>query len=95
MVKAYVSRSEYRKEPPEERNILDVLFTSNIESAAHYSTHEQAELDCKLIYDRGHIQIEPQPGWKHTLKDFKVEERRPNEFVISCEGPFTVKKTDP
>lgn len=93
MLKAYVSRAEHRKEPPEERNILDVWFSSNIESAAYYETRELAEMDCKMIFDRGHIQIDTPQGWKHTLKNFRVEERRPNEFVIFCEGPFTIKES--
>jgi hypothetical protein len=95
MLKAYVHRSEYRKEPPEERNTLDVWFCSKIENAAYYETRELAEFDCKLIFDRGNIQIDTPYGWKHTLKDFRVEERKPSEFVIFCEGPFVVKEEKP
>src|ERR1700733_5486133 len=92
MIKAYVCRSEYRKEPPEERHIRDVLFCANIENAMHYETREEAESDCQMIYERGNIQIDTAVGWKHILKNFQVEERRPREFVIFCEGPFVLKE---
>lgn len=93
MLKAYVARSKYREEPKEERHILDVWFDSRPENAAFYETREQAESDCKVIFDRGNIQIDTPQGWKHTLKNFRVEGRGPREFVIYCEGPFTIKES--
>ena len=91
MLKAYVTSTKYREKPKEESHILDVWFDSRVEKAAYYPTREEAECDCKVIFERGNIQIDTAEEWKHTLKDFRVEQYGPREFVIFCEGPFIIR----
>jgi len=93
MLKAYITRSKYREEPKEERHILDVWFDSRSENAAYYETREEAESDAHAIFERKDIVIGSSEGGKHTLKNFRVEERGPREFVIFCEGPFIIEQS--
>lgn len=90
MVKAYVHSTKYRPEPAE-RFIRDVWFTPNRENAMYYETRQTAESDAVIIFERGNFQIDTLQGLKHTLSNFRVEERGPKEFVIFCEGPFLIK----
>jgi hypothetical protein len=85
MLKGYISRWE-RREAPESR-IIDYWFTSNPDSAAHWETKEHAEADCQSFFNPG-ISIPSALGGTHTCRDFKAEERKPNEFVVFCEAPF-------
>jgi isoleucyl-tRNA synthetase len=91
MLKAYVTRSKYREEPREEKHILDVWFDSRPAKAAYYPSREEAESDCKLIFEKGRIQLDTPQGWKHTLNNFRVEQRGARKFVIFCEGPFIIR----
>lgn len=85
-MKAYVHSSKFRTTPGEEY-VRDVLFTSKIDNAMYYDRRELAHCDVALIFE-SRIQIDT-PSAKYTLTGFKVEERRPSQFVISVEGPFT------
>ncbi len=87
-IKAYVHSAKFRT-TPQERHIRDVLFTTKIEDAMHYDSREEAQSDVQLIFEN-RIQIDTIGGFKHTLEHFRVEERSPKEFVIWCEGPFTI-----
>jgi hypothetical protein len=90
MLKAYVRRSWYPKESEALRHHLQVAFTSKPEGANWYDTRQEAESDCANIFNRG-IVIDSSEGGKQTLRNFRVEERKPGEFVIFCEGPFIMK----
>jgi hypothetical protein len=90
ITKAYVHRTEYRREPPAERNTRDVWFTTNPKDALYYETREEAESDALVIFEHSNIKLNLIGGLKHPLKDFRVEELGPKEFVIFCEGPFAI-----
>jgi hypothetical protein len=85
MFKGYISRWESRKAP--ETHILDYWFTSNPNSAWYWETKEEAESDCRVIFNRG-IEIPSSLGGTYMCRDFKVDERKTNEFVVFCEAPF-------
>lgn len=91
--KAYVNSAKFRTIPGK-LHIRDVLFTSNIKDAAHYPSRDEAQIDVRLIFERL-ITIETVGGYKYRLENFKVEERAPNEFVISVEGPFAIRANEP
>jgi len=85
MLKGYISRWESRKEP--ETRILDYWFTSNPNSAWYWETKEEAEADCKAFFN-DRITIPSSFGGTHLCRDFRVEERKINEFLVFCEAPF-------
>jgi hypothetical protein len=89
-IKAYVNSAKFRT-APEEKFIRDVLFTTKIEEAMYYESREEAQIDVGSIFEKL-IKIDTLGGQEHTLENFQVEERAPNEFVISVEGPFTMKE---
>jgi len=86
--KAYITKFKYTedKSAPSGK-VLDVWFDSHQENAGHYSTQGQAETEMGLI--RLHeVTIDSCEGGRHVLRKFGVEQRKPDEFVIFCEGPF-------
>ncbi len=88
MLKGYISRWERCKEP--QTHVMDYWFTSNPNSAAHWETKEHAEVDCKAFFN-DIITIPSSLGGTHVCRDFTVEERKPDEFVVFCEAPFIPK----
>jgi hypothetical protein len=66
------------------REIFD--FDSRPERALYWTTREEANRDCTL-FNRG-IEIPSSEGGMYILRNFKVEKRTSDEFVIVCEGPF-------
>jgi hypothetical protein len=85
MLKGYISRWERREEP--QSHILDYWFTSNPNSAAYWESKEYAEADCRAFFN-DIISIPSSLGGTHVCRDFKIEERKPNEFIVFCEAPF-------
>jgi hypothetical protein len=89
MLKGYINRWKER-EKPEERQIVDYWFTSNAMKAACWETESEAENNC-VIFDCHRIVIPSSKGGTHVCKDFKVEQRAPNEFVVFCVAPFILE----
>jgi hypothetical protein len=87
--KAYVTKFKYTedKKAPHGK-VLDVWFDSHQENAGHYATREHAEIEANLI-KLHEVTIDSCNGGRHVIRKFGVEQRKPGEFVISCEGPFT------
>jgi hypothetical protein len=67
---------------------VEVSFTLNPEHAAVWTAREQASYACR-VFDSYNIHV----SWAEDggCKDFQVEERSPQQFLIFCEGPFTIK----
>jgi hypothetical protein len=88
MARAYVSG--YKIERPAEENHWRsgefIGFDSHLEYASHWATREDAESHCNSL-NQG-IEIPFSEGGMYILRNFKVEERTSDEFVIVCEGPF-------
>jgi len=85
-LKGYVQRWE-EKDGAQGRS-LEYCFTSNPDSAATWPDREEADLDCRFVFDRQNIRIPSAWGGYHICSDFNSEERRPGEFVVFCEAPF-------
>jgi hypothetical protein len=85
MLKAYITK--WTEEPQERHTRFDVRFDSHPQNAAYWKTKEQAENEC-VIFDRLNIVIPSAEGGTHICNGFRVEERKPEEFVIFYEGPF-------
>lgn len=88
MLKGYLSRWKLREKPEEQ--IMDYWFDSRPEKAACWEKREDAENDC-VIFNYHHIVIPSSEGGTHVCKDFKVEQRAPNEFVVFCVAPFILE----
>jgi len=88
MLKGYVSRWKPREKP--EENVIDYWFDSRPEKGACWETRQDAENDC-VIFNYHLIEIPSSKGGKHICKDFKVEQRAPNEFVVFCFAPFILE----
>jgi hypothetical protein len=86
MLKGYISRIEGRTKPGQTPG-TDYLFTSNPNSAMHWETKEAALWVCTDFNDGG-ISIPSALGGTYVCKNFEPEQRKPHEFVISCEAPF-------
>jgi hypothetical protein len=93
MPKGYVTNWKQRKEPKEERHIVDVWFDSHGEKAMVYDTKQEAENDAALL-TKLQVVIPSSEGGKHTCRHFQVEELGPSEFVVFCEGPFIIRESD-
>jgi len=91
MLKRYVSKHQQRKEPGGKRLPIDMWFTSEIEEAESAESRPEAAAN-SWLFNKSDIEIDSSEGGKHTLKNFRFEERRPKEFVIFCEGPFVVEE---
>jgi len=85
MLKGYISRWETREDPKDP--LIDYWFTSNPDSAAYWETKEEADADCRVIFNRG-ISIPSALGGTYVCRDFKAEERKSDEFIVFCEAPF-------
>jgi hypothetical protein len=68
---------------------VEVNFTLNPEHAASWTTREQAQHTCR-VFDSYNIRVSWAEDGGYVCKDFQVEERSPQQFVIFCEGPFTL-----
>jgi hypothetical protein len=88
MLKGYVSRWKAREKP--EQHIMDYCFDPRPENAAHWGSREDAEKDC-VLFNNHQIVVPSSMGGNHTCKDFKVEQRAPNEFVVFCVAPFILE----
>jgi hypothetical protein len=89
-VKGYLAKWKIRDAP--ESHITDYWFNSKIENAAHWTTEEQAEIDCAML-NKLPITIPSSEGGLHSITDFKVEKRAEEEFVIFCDAPFIPTET--
>ena len=89
MLKGYISRWK-RKEKPED-NILDYWFCTRPGDAAYWGSREEAENDCVVFNRHQRIVIPSSQGGTYVCQDFKVEERKPGEFVVFCIAPFIPK----
>lgn len=85
-LKAYVQRWE-EQDSPYGRH-LEYFFTASPENAATWPAKDEADIDCKWVFERSNIRILSARGGYHTCTNFKSEERRPGEFVVYCEAPF-------
>ena len=89
MPKGYVSRWKYR-DKEKQPHVMDVWFASQPANAAIWDSETEAQNDC-VIFNYWHIVIPVATGGTHVCKDFKVEKRAGGEFVVFCEGPFTIQ----
>lgn len=85
MTKGYVY---YWEDNKNSSLLIDYVFTSRREIAAVWTSREDAQSDCDLVFNRQDIRIDVASAGKFTCGDFKVDERRPGEFVVYCEAPF-------
>jgi hypothetical protein len=69
MPKGYVTNWKQRKEPKEERHIVDVWFDSHGEKAMVYDTKQEAENDAALL-TKLQVVIPSSEGGKHTCRHF-------------------------
>jgi hypothetical protein len=90
MRKGYICREERRENT--EEFILDYSFDSKPENAMFWETREEAEGACIIFNDRV-IMVPSGEGGKYRCTDFKVEQRKPNEFIVFCEAPFIPRQT--
>jgi hypothetical protein len=88
MEKRYVHHIEHRTDPQVGSMMTDVYFTQYKEKATYHHTEQDAESEC-FILDNAQISITTAEGHAHRCKDFKFEERKPGEFIIFCDAPFT------
>jgi hypothetical protein len=72
----------------------DFTFDSHAENARHWSTFDEADVNCMQLNRLG-VLISSSGGATHTLRDFQVEETASGEFSICCEGPFIQREKDP
>lgn len=64
----------------------DVWFGTK-EDGMTWKTREEAERACGWFENRA-IKLRLVDGGTHICKGFKVEERKPGQFVIYCDAPF-------
>jgi hypothetical protein len=96
MRKGYLARWKRREKP--EDHVTDYWFAFSPERAATWETKQEAEKDCTAIFNRFGIDI-VSDGDTYLCRNFVVEERSPQEFVVCCDAPFlsvssTGKSTD-
>jgi hypothetical protein len=58
------------------------------ESAMFWETLKDAEI-ARDLFERQGIKIDLPGGGKHVCVGFEIEERKPGEYVIFCDAPFT------
>ncbi len=85
MLKAYVSYEGPAKDPKERG--LEYQFESDPIKAMYWSTKDEAEAAC-IIYNDKSIVIPSSEGGKYRCSDFRVEQRKPDEFIVFCKAPF-------
>jgi hypothetical protein len=87
MTKAYLSKWVPRKNQGVE-NRSDFAFDQDPEKAAQWQTKEEADIDC-LFFNGMNIKIDSPDGIQHHFcRDFAVEERSPDKFVVFCMLPW-------
>ena len=86
-MKAYLSKWKRRDKP--EENVTDFWFSPRLDSAACWETRIEAENDC-VFFNYFHITIRSSEGGMYICKDFTVEERADNEFVVYCIAPLLI-----
>jgi hypothetical protein len=91
-MRAYVRKEEYVSDEKKEfGRRYDVWFGSK-ESAMHWESMEEAQAAVNF-FERKKIEIDLPSGGRHVCTGFQVEERKPGELVIFCDGPFTLQKS--
>jgi len=85
MLKGYVSNEGPQQEP--EKHSMDYQFESDPTKAMFWNTKEEAEAAC-TIFDSRSIVIPSSEGGKYRCTNFRVEQRKPDEFIVFCEAPF-------
>ena len=87
MTKAYLSKWVPRKNQGVE-NRSDFTFDQDPEKAAQWQTKEEADIDC-LFFNGMNVKIDSPDGIQHHFcRDFAVEERSPDKFVVFCMLPW-------
>ena len=69
----------------------DYRFTSNRDEAAYWPTKALAQASCR-DFGNSQITICSSTGGTYVCGDFKLEERKPDEFVVSGEAPFVLNQ---
>ena len=82
--RGYIRRWEEKSDP----RTIDYHFTSNADLAATWDWKDQADIDCRMLFDRQDIRIPSMFGGLHVCSGFKSEERPDGKFVVFCEAPF-------
>lgn len=90
MQKGYIRGLKLSRDPKREDTFF---FTANPNSAFYWQSREQAESECRM-FDGYRIKIPSALGGTYICNKFKVEERKPGEFVIFCEAPFKIENTN-
>lgn len=86
MLKGYVAGWQSHAEP-ENTNNVEVGFDSDSQKAHQWDALEEADIACH-VFERWQIEIPSSKGGTHVCRDFRIEERAPNEYVVFCEAPF-------
>ena len=76
------------KEPVGRLTPVEVFFSFQTEIARSWRSREQAEYLCSVL-DSYSVKVDWAEGGKYVCKDFQVEQRASQEFLIFCDGPFT------
>jgi hypothetical protein len=66
---------------------IDLRFRSNAKDARLFKSEMDAQAQCE-IFSKSNVVITSNEGGTYTLREFKVEQLGPKQFVIVCEGPF-------
>jgi len=90
MLKAYVNHLTTLRDRHGDPH-AEVQFTFKPDYARCYETRQDAENE-RVVFLSDGIEIDSSEGGKVTVKNFRVEQRGPKQFVISCEGPFIQRR---
>jgi hypothetical protein len=75
----------YKPYPLETHTHYNVAFDPVPERAIAWETREEANAFCRSVLEGLDIKIAAHDG--RLCKNFRVEDRAPNEFVILCDYP--------
>ena len=84
MFKAYIFRTEPNRT---EKNKTDFLFTPDADKAGYYATKHEADVECTIL-NRLSVEIASASGERYSCRQFQVEERSVDQWIIFCEVPF-------
>jgi hypothetical protein len=89
MRKAYVTDNRDLPSNGGPSTSVEVYFTLNPEHARPFTTQGQAQQICREL-DSYNIHVSWAEGGDYLCKNFQVEQNSAQQFVVFCEGPFTL-----
>ena len=84
MLKAYIFRTEPNKT---DKSKTDFLFAPDADKAGYYATRQEADVECTVL-NRLTVEIVSASGERCSCRQFQVEERAADQWIIFCEVPF-------